>query len=171
MKVKITETELITLIEKVIAGNGLNEDKEWIQKAYASGDVKDDKLTKWCDGNVTCECVERALKNKGMKKGAQMYLNMNKSKCKSLKESIIMEQLNVLGQQLPPGVTKGSQEHRDWINSQKGGDKDEILENLLIESQRLTKFIENVRDGKSTVAELSSIQENINNNIKEYLAV
>ena len=61
-------------------------DKRWIQKAYASGDVKEDKLTKWCDGNVTCECVERALENKGMKKGAQMYLNMNKSKCKSLRD-------------------------------------------------------------------------------------
>ena len=85
MKVRITESELIALIEKVVKETKLNEDKRWIQKAYASGDVKEDKLTKWCDGNVTCECVERALENKGMKKGAQMYLNMNKSKCKSLR--------------------------------------------------------------------------------------
>tara|TARA_R100001594_G_scaffold146123_1_gene197120 strand:+ start:568 stop:831 length:264 start_codon:yes stop_codon:yes gene_type:complete len=86
MKVRITESELIALIEKVVKETKLNEDKRWIQKAYASGDVKEDKLTKWCDGNVTCECVERALENKGMKKGAQMYLNMNKSKCKSLRD-------------------------------------------------------------------------------------
>tara|TARA_R110000824_G_scaffold18563_3_gene73330 strand:+ start:2855 stop:3349 length:495 start_codon:yes stop_codon:yes gene_type:complete len=101
MKVRITETELVSLIEKVIKENNLNEgkkkkkgkkDKKWIQKAYASGDVKDDKLTDYCDGKVTCACVEKALKSKKMKKGAQMYLNMNKSKCKSLKESIILEQ-------------------------------------------------------------------------------
>ena len=44
---------------------------------------------------------------------------------------------------------------------------------MLIESQRLTRFIEDARNegGKWTVAELSSIQENINNNIKEYLAI
>ena len=62
------------------------KDKTWIQKAYKSGDVKKDKLTDYCSGKVTCKCVERALKNKGMKKGAQMYLNMNKSKCKSLRD-------------------------------------------------------------------------------------
>ena len=45
-----------------------------------------DKLTDYCDGKVTCKCVEKALKSKGMKKGAQMYLNMNKSKCKSLRD-------------------------------------------------------------------------------------
>ena len=62
------------------------KDKSWIQKAYKSGDVKKDKLTDYCDGKVTCKCVEKALKNKDMKKGAQMYLNMNKSKCKSLRD-------------------------------------------------------------------------------------
>ncbi len=92
MKVRITESELIALIEKVVKETRLNEgkkkkkDKKWIQKAYASGDVKEDKLTDYCDGKVTCACVERALKSKGMKKGAQMYLNMNKSKCKSLRD-------------------------------------------------------------------------------------
>lgn len=62
------------------------KDKTWIQKAYKGGDVKKDKLTDYCDGKVTCKCVEKALKSKGMKKGAQMYLNMNKSKCKSLRD-------------------------------------------------------------------------------------
>ena len=116
MKVKITESELVSLIEKVIKENRLNEgkkkkkgkkDKKWIQKAYASGDVKEDKLTDYCDGKVTCACVERALKSKGMKKGAQMYLNMNKSKCKSLKESIILEQ--TLPRQVSGKVVKNMQ--------------------------------------------------------------
>lgn len=82
MKVRITENELVSLIEKLV--KEAKKDKTWIQKAYASGDVKEEKLTKWCKGKVTCECVERALKDKDMKKGAQMYLNMNKDKCKSL---------------------------------------------------------------------------------------
>ena len=177
MKVKITEAELISLIEKVIKENRLNEgkkkkkkkkgkkDKKWIQKAYASGDVKEDKLTDYCDGKVTCACVERALKSKGMKKGAQMYLNMNKSKCKSLKESIILEQL-------PKGIIKGSKEHADWVRSQQGGDKDTLLENLLTESQRLASFVEDARNetGNWTVDDLSSIQKNINTNITNYLA-
>jgi len=174
MKVKITEAELISLIEKVIKENRLNEgkkkkkgkkDKKWIQKAYASGDVKEDKLTDYCDGKVTCACVERALKSKGMKKGAQMYLNMNKSKCKSLKESIILEQL-------PKGIIKGSKEHADWVRSQQGGDKDTLLENLLTESQRLASFIEDARNetGNWSVDDLSSIQKNINTNITNYLA-
>ena len=90
MKVRVTEKELVSIIEKLV--KEAKKDKKWVQKAYASGDVKGGKLTKWCDGKVTCKCVERALKNKGMKKGAQMYLNMNKSKCKSLRESIIKEQ-------------------------------------------------------------------------------
>jgi hypothetical protein len=77
----IEESKLISRLKR-----SLNEDKKWIQKAYASGDVKKDKLTDYCNGKVTCECVERALKSKDMKKGAQMYLNMNKSKCKSLQD-------------------------------------------------------------------------------------
>ena len=77
----IEESKLISRLK-----NRLHEDKKWIQKAYASGDVKEGKLTKWCKGKVTCKCVERALKNKGMKGGAQMYLNMNKDKCKSLQD-------------------------------------------------------------------------------------
>lgn len=86
-KVKITESELISLIEKLVnEDKKKKEDKTWIQKAYASGDVKEDKLTDYCNGKVTCSCVEKGLKSKSMKKGAQMYLNMNKSKCKSLRD-------------------------------------------------------------------------------------
>ena len=93
MKVRITENELVSLIEKLV--KEAKKDKKWIQKAYSSGDVKKDKLTDYCDGKVTCKCVKKALNSKSMKKGAQMYLNMNKSKCKSLRESIIKEQLTL----------------------------------------------------------------------------
>ena len=86
----ITESQLVKRLQgKLITEKKKKKgkkDKTWIQKAYKSGDVKKDKLTDYCDGKVTCKCVEKALKNKGMKKGAQMYLNMNKSKCKSLRD-------------------------------------------------------------------------------------
>jgi len=90
MKVRITEKELVSIIEKLI--KEAKKDKKWIQKAYSSGEVKKDKLTNYCDGKVTCKCVKKALNSKSMKKGAQMYLNMNKDKCKSLREDIIKEQ-------------------------------------------------------------------------------
>jgi len=90
MSESITESQLIKRLQRKLITEKKKKkgkkDKTWIQKAYKSGDVKKDKLTDYCDGKVTCKCVEKALKNKGMKKGAQMYLNMNKSKCKSLRD-------------------------------------------------------------------------------------
>ena len=62
-----------------------NKDEKWIQ------DVDMDKgdFTEYCGGKVTCKCVEKALSTKGKrKKQAQLYLNMNDDKCKSLQESV-----------------------------------------------------------------------------------
>jgi hypothetical protein len=50
-------------------------------------------------------------------------------------------------------------------------DKDVILERLLVEAQRLMRFIADSRSGKGAWSneDLSSIQENINTDITNYL--
>ena len=60
------------------------KDDKWIQDA----DMKKGAFTKYCNGKVTCDCATKALSKKGNpQKMAQMYLNMNPDKCKSLQES------------------------------------------------------------------------------------
>lgn len=60
------------------------QEEKWIQDV----DMKEGAFTKYCGGKVTCECVEKAMSKKGHpQKMAQMYLNMNKDKCKSLQEN------------------------------------------------------------------------------------
>jgi hypothetical protein len=60
------------------------KDDKWIQGV----DMKKGAFTKYCDGKVTCDCVQKALSKKGHpQKMAQMYLNMNPDKCKSLQEN------------------------------------------------------------------------------------
>jgi len=63
----------------------INEkDDKWIQDI----DMKEGSFTKYCGGNVTCECVAKAQKEGGKPaKQAQLYLNMNSDKCSSLQES------------------------------------------------------------------------------------
>jgi len=63
------------------------KDDKWIQDI----DMKKGSLTSYCKGKVTCGCVEEALKDKKHKKQAQLYLNMNSDKCKSLQESKLKE--------------------------------------------------------------------------------
>ena len=57
------------------------------------------------------------------------------------------------------------------IVSEQIDDKDVILERLLVESQRLMRFIADSRSGKGAWSneDLSSIQENINTEITNYL--
>lgn len=60
------------------------KDDKWIQDV----DMKKGAFTKYCEGKVTCDCVKKALGKKGHpQKMAQMYLNMNPDKCKSLQEN------------------------------------------------------------------------------------
>jgi len=68
------------------------KDDKWIQDV----DMKKGAFTKWCsrkkmvdsDGDVTCKCATTAKKIGGHPaKMAQLYLNMNKDKCKNLQES------------------------------------------------------------------------------------
>ena len=59
------------------------EDKDWIQNV----DMDEGDFTKYCKGEVTCDCVEKARKEGGKpEKQAQLFLNMNSKKCKSLRE-------------------------------------------------------------------------------------
>ena len=57
------------------------------------------------------------------------------------------------------------------IVSEQIDDKDVILERLLVESQRLIRFIADRESGKNKWSneDLSSIQENINTEITNYL--
>lgn len=91
------ETEFNNLVEKLL-NEALDEkiaeiksklevtekkDQKWIQDI----DMKEGSLKKYCGGEVTCECVEKALKAGGKPaKKAQLYLNMNSDKCKSLQK-------------------------------------------------------------------------------------
>lgn len=78
-KIRLTESELVSLISRIIKEE---KNDQWIQSAMK--DTKKGKLTKFCGGKVTCGCVEEALNNKKMFRGAQLYLNMNPDKCTSL---------------------------------------------------------------------------------------
>ena len=61
------------------------EDKDWIQKV----DMDKGSFTEYCKGEVTCDCVEKARKEGGKpEKQAQLFLNMNSEKCKSLQEEV-----------------------------------------------------------------------------------
>jgi len=61
------------------------EDKDWIQNV----DMDEGDFTKYCKGEVTCDCVEKARKEGGKpEKQAQLFLNMNSEKCKSLQEEV-----------------------------------------------------------------------------------
>ena len=91
------ETEFNNLVEKLL-NEALDEkiaeiksklevtekkDEKWIQDI----DMKEGSFKKYCGGEVTCECVEKALKAGGKSaKKAQLYLNMNSDKCKSLQK-------------------------------------------------------------------------------------
>ena len=91
------ETEFNNLVEKLL-NEALDEkiaeiksklevtekkDEKWIQDV----DMKECSFKKYCGGEVTCECVEKALKTGGKSaKKAQLYLNMNSDKCKSLQK-------------------------------------------------------------------------------------
>jgi len=61
------------------------EEKDWIQNV----DMDEGSFTEYCKGEVTCDCVEKAQKEGGKpSKQAQLYLNMNSDKCKSLQEEV-----------------------------------------------------------------------------------
>jgi hypothetical protein len=69
------------ITEKVISEK---KDEKWIQDV----NMKEGAFTDYCGGKVSCSCVAKAKKEGGKPaKMANLYLNMNEDKCKSLRES------------------------------------------------------------------------------------
>jgi len=97
----------------------------------------------------------------GIKEGK--VIKMNESTLKRIVERVISEQT------LPRHIRKGSEEHADWIRSQQSDGSDEILESLLSVSQRLTRFVEDTRDGGSSMEDLRDIQKDVVYQITQYL--
>ena len=86
---RVNETQMSPeLVQDLNAFHNLDineKDDKWIQDI----DMKEGSFTKYCGGNVTCECVAKAQKEGGKPaKQAQLYLNMNSDKCSSLPEVI-----------------------------------------------------------------------------------
>ena len=81
---KVLNEELDRKINTIVESINEKEEK-WIQDV----DMKKGAFTKYCGGEVTCDCAKKALDKGGNPaKMAQLYLNMNKDKCKSLQESM-----------------------------------------------------------------------------------
>ena len=95
-------------------------------------------------------------------------IKLTETELTRLIEKVIKEQsrnFNIL----PRGIRKGSEEHADWIRSQQSDGSDEILESLLSVSQRLTRFVEDTRDGGSSMEDLRDIQKDVVYQITQYL--
>ena len=95
-------------------------------------------------------------------------IKLTETELTRLIEKVISEQT------LPRHIRKGSEEHADWIRSQQSDGSDEILESLLSVSQRLARFVEDVRRGgwyygTGETEDLKDIQKNINTEITKYL--
>jgi len=87
---KVLNEELDRKINSAVQTINEKEDK-WIQDV----DMKEGAFTKYCGGEVTCECAKKALDKGGHPaKMAQLYLNMNKDKCKSLQEGNHIEEVD-----------------------------------------------------------------------------
>jgi hypothetical protein len=107
------------------------KDDKWIQ------DIKmdDGGFTKYCKGKVTCSCVGKALKGDDEKrrKQAQLYLNMNSDKCKSLQETTIKEietaDMDVSDEEAAYSFNSGGSEQFDYSYSDDsyGMDIDSVM--------------------------------------------
>ena len=90
-------------------------------------------------------------------------IKLTETELTRLIEKVISEQ------ELPRGIRKGSEEHADWVRSQQGDGSDEILEELLSVSQRLARFVEDTKDGGSSMEDLRDIQKDVVYQITQYL--
>jgi len=90
---KNIENKINEIVDRVLQESLQEKEDKWIQDV----DMKEGAFTDYCkgkgmldgEGDVTCECAEAAKKEGGKPaKMAQLYLNMNKDKCKSLQEDM-----------------------------------------------------------------------------------
>ena len=127
-----------------------------------------------CGAASPCMICPGADNVKGPGKGGQATfdprnkLKLTETELTKLIEKVIKEQL------LPIHIRKGSEEHADWIRSQreKHGDdeaNDEILESLLTISQRLEMFVKETREDGIPMEDLRDIQKDVEYHIIQYL--
>ena len=90
-------------------------------------------------------------------------IKLTETELTRLIEKVIKEQT------LPSHIRKGSEEHADWVRSQQGDGSDEILEELLFVSQRLSRFVADTTDGGSSMEDLRDIQKDVVYQITQYL--
>ena len=95
-------------------------------------------------------------------------IKLTETELTRLIEKVIKEQT------LPSHIRKGSEEHADWVRSQQGDntsrvDLDDLLEELLIGAQRLTRFVEDTKDRGMSRDDLRDIQKDIEYNIIEFI--
>ena len=90
---KDIQNKINEIVDRVLSESLQEKEEKWIQKV----DMKKGAFTDYCkgksmldeEGEVTCECVEAAQKEGGKpSKMANLYLNMNEDKCKSLREDM-----------------------------------------------------------------------------------
>ena len=96
-------------------------------------------------------------------------IKLTETELTKLIEKVIKEQ------SLPRGIRKGSEEHADWIRSQREQSKDdeandEILESLLVISQRLERFVKETRKGGIPMEDLRDIETDVKYQIIQYIA-
>lgn len=115
---KVLNEELTKKIDSVVETINEKEEK-WIQDV----DMKEGAFTKYCGGEVSCECAKKALDKGGHPaKMAQLYLNMNKDKCKSLQES--MDEVEIDEMEDNYKIAQERRKEREMKNAE--GNKDYI---------------------------------------------
>ena len=128
-------------------------DKKWIQDI----DMKKGGLKSFCNGKVTCDCVEKAMKSKKHKKQAQLYLNMNSDKCKDLQESKKHNNLRLSEEQIIDLIEKIIKEEKEVRNNIKMGNP-----------KGLEKYKQvHAKDGKENDDYLKSVAKKMKDYLKD----
>jgi hypothetical protein len=104
------------------------KDEKWIQDV----DMKKGDFTEYCGGKVSCSCVAKAQKEGGKPaKMANLYLNMNEDKCKSLRESMQeideMEEFYEIALKRKQERMEAKNAKPDFLDLDGDGDKEESM--------------------------------------------
>ena len=103
----------------------------------------------------------------------KLKLKLTETDLVDMINKVVNEQM-LLPPVMPRHIKKGSREHADWVRSQQGNntsrvDLEDLLEELLIGAQRLTKFVEDTKDRGMSRDDLRDIQKDIEYNIIEFI--